>query len=56
MRKGIAKKDKHVQNEMKEKFYKDGLANGASENLLNYVWEQVVGKQLGLNDGSSKIW
>ena len=25
----------------------DGLANGASENLLNYVWEQVVGKQLG---------
>ena len=47
LRKGISKKDKQVQYQMKEKFYKDGLANGASENLLNYVWEQVVGKQLG---------
>lgn len=56
LRKGISKKDKQVQHKMKEKFFTDGLANGASENLLNYVWEQVVGKQLGLNDGSSKIW
>ena len=47
LRKGISKKSKDIQHEMKEKFYKDGLANGASENLLNYVWEQVVGKQLG---------
>ena len=56
LRKGISKKDKQVQYNMKEKFFIDGLANGASENLLNYVWEQVVGKQLGLNDSSSKIW
>lgn len=48
LRKGISKKNKKIQQEMKEKFYKDGLENGASENLLNYVWEQVVGKQLGL--------
>lgn len=47
LRKGISKKDKQVQHNMKEKFFTDGLANGASENLLNYVWEQVVGKQLG---------
>ena len=47
LRKGISKKDKQVQYNMKEKFFTDGLANGASENLLNYVWEQVVGKQLG---------
>ena len=56
LRKGISKKDKQVQHKMKEKFYADGRANGASENLLDYVWEQVVGKQLGLNEGSSKIW
>ena len=48
LRKGISKKNKKIQQAMKEKFYKDGIENGASENLLNYVWEQVVGKQLGL--------
>ena len=47
LRKGISKKNKKIQQAMKEKFYKDGIENGASENLLNYVWEQVVGKQLG---------
>ena len=47
LRKGISKKDKQVQHKMKEKFFTDGRKNGASENLLDYVWEQVVGKQLG---------
>lgn len=56
LRKGISKKNKQIQQEMKAKFFEDGRKNGASENILNYVWEQVVGKQLGLNDGSSKIW
>ena len=49
LRKGISKKSKQIQHDMKIKFFEDGKKNGASENILNYVWEQVVGKQLGLN-------
>ena len=47
LRKSIAKKKKKLQAEAKEKFYKDGLANGTSENLLNYIWDECIKPQLG---------
>lgn len=47
LRKGIAKKNRDLQAAMKEMFYSKGKELGTSENLLNYVWKDVVGKQLG---------
>ena len=47
LRKGISKKNKVLQHEMKEMFFKSGREIGTSDNLLNYVWNEVVGKQLG---------
>lgn len=47
LRKGIAKKKEALQKEMKEMFFKKGKDIGTSDNLLNYVWNEVVGKQLG---------
>ena len=54
LRKSIAKKKPALQQAMKEQFFERGKENHASDNLLNYVWKEVVGKQLGLNEGSSK--
>lgn len=48
LRKGISKKDKDLQHEMKTLLFNKGNEIGTSENLLNYVWNEVVGKQLGL--------
>lgn len=48
------KKKPALQQAMKEQFFERGKENHASDNLLNYVWKEVVGKQLGLNEGSSK--
>lgn len=47
LRKGISKKDKDLQHQMKTMFFDKGQEIGTSYNLLNYVWEEVVGKQLG---------
>lgn len=47
LRKGISKKDKNLQHKMKTMFFEKGREIGTSDNLLNYVWEEVVGKQLG---------
>lgn len=47
LRKSIAKKKKSLQAEAKEKFFKDGLSNGTSQNLLNYIWNECVVPQLG---------
>lgn len=47
LRKGIAKKKKDLQKNMKKMFFEKGRSLGTSENLLNYVWYEVVGKQLG---------
>ena len=47
LRKGISKKDKLLQAKMKEMFFEKGREIGTSDNLLNYVWKEVVGKQLG---------
>lgn len=54
LRKGIAKKDKQLQADMKKMFFEHGEKINTSKNLLNYIWKEVVGKQLGLNEGSSK--
>ena len=48
LRKGISKKDKDLQHQMKTMFFESGKAIKTSDNLLNYVWNEVVGKQLGL--------
>ena len=48
IRKGISKKDKNLQHKMKEMFFEKGEEHGASDNILNYVWKEVVGRQLGL--------
>lgn len=55
-RKGIAKKSKELQDQVKTMFFMRGSELGTSENLLNYVWHEVIGKQLGLNVSSSKTW
>ena len=47
LRKSIAKKKPALQQAMKEQFFERGKENHASDNLLNYVWKEVVGKQLG---------
>lgn len=47
LRKSISKKSKELQLEMKEYFFKHGKEIGTSDNLLNYIWDEVVGKQLG---------
>lgn len=48
LRKSISKKDKALQHKMKEMFFEKGHEQGARDNILNYVWKEVVGKQLGL--------
>ena len=47
LRKGISKKDKDLQAKMKDMFFTHGREIGTSDNLLNYIWKEVVGKQLG---------
>lgn len=47
LRKGIAKKDEKLQEAMKKMFFEHGKEIGTSENLLNYIWKEVIGKQLG---------
>lgn len=47
LRKGIAKKDKDLQAATKKMFFEYGKKIGTSENLLTYIWKEVVGKQLG---------
>ena len=48
LRKSISKKDKNLQHKMKEMFFEKGKEQGASDNILNYVWREIVGRQLGL--------
>ena len=47
LRKSIAKKKKDLQAKMKKEFFQRGSEIGTSRNLLNYIWKEVVGKQLG---------
>lgn len=48
LRKGISKKDKDLQAAMKKMFFEHGKKINTSDNLLNYIWKEVIGKQLGL--------
>lgn len=41
------KKNKDLQQKMKSMFFEHGREIGTSDNLLNYIWKEVVGKQLG---------
>jgi hypothetical protein len=34
--------------------FEHGKEIGTSENLLNYIWKEVIGKQLGLNTAQVK--
>ncbi len=47
LRKSIAKKKKDLQAKMKKEFFQRGSEIRTSRNLLNYIWKEVVGKQLG---------
>lgn len=47
LRKGISKKDKELQQSMKKMFFEHGKEIHTSKNLLNYIWKEVIGKQLG---------
>lgn len=40
LRKACAKQDPKKQEEQKVKFFEKGLANGTSENLLSYIWNE----------------
>lgn len=40
LRKATAKKDPKLQAAQHEVFFEKGLANGASHNLLNYIWNE----------------
>ena len=46
LRKLIAKKKIKLQKQAKEEFYERGFTNGASKNLLDYVWNECITPQL----------
>lgn len=48
LRKGVAKKNKKVIDEIKELFYKKGLDAGTRKVFLDYVWNIQIARQLGL--------
>ena len=54
LRKSIAKKNKELQAAMKNEFFKRGKEIHTSDNLLNYIWKEVIGRQLGLNEAQVK--
>lgn len=47
LRKAIAKKSKEAMEECYEQFYKSGKQLGTREELLNYVWDIQIKRQLG---------
>lgn len=47
LRKSVAKKDKALQEKEKELFFSQAKENGTTNNMINYVWEQVITPQLG---------
>lgn len=55
LRKSISKKNKELQAEMKEYMFSHGQELGTSMNLLNYVWNEVIGKQLGLDKNWAQV-
>jgi len=47
LRKAIGKKDEKTMKEVREKFFEKGIENGTSENLLKYIWNVQIKRQLG---------
>lgn len=47
LRKAIGKKSEKVMLEIKEQFFQKGKEIGSSENLLNYIWNVQIKRQLG---------
>jgi DNA polymerase-3 subunit alpha len=47
LRKGIAKKNKKVIEEVKAMFYNKGKETGTRIEFLNYIWEEQIKPQLG---------
>lgn len=47
LRKGIAKKKGKVQEEVKKLFYEQGVKTGSRMDILNYVWNVQIKRQLG---------
>ena len=47
LRKGIAKKKAEVIESIHDLFMEKGLENGTSEQMLKYIWEVQIGRQLG---------
>lgn len=47
LRKAVAKKNPKVLEEVKTLFFEKGRKVGTSENMLRYVWEVQIGRQIG---------
>jgi DNA polymerase-3 subunit alpha len=47
LRKAIAKKDQKALEEAREKFFENGKVLGNREELLRYVWDVQIKRQLG---------
>lgn len=47
LRKGCAKKVPKLIQQAKEMVFEQGLANGASDKLLHYIWDEQISMQLG---------
>jgi DNA polymerase-3 subunit alpha len=47
LRKAIAKKKADILADTKKMFYEKGNYSGTSSNLLNYVWNVQIGRQIG---------
>lgn len=47
LRKGCAKKVPKLIQQAKEMLFEQGIANGASDKLLHYIWDEQISMQLG---------
>lgn len=47
LRKAIAKKKKDILEKTKKKYFEKGRGLGNSENILNYVWDYQIARQIG---------
>lgn len=47
LRKGCAKKVPKLIQQAKEMVFEQGIANGASDKLLHYIWDEQISMQLG---------
>ncbi|WEG19060.1 DNA polymerase III subunit alpha [Alkalihalophilus pseudofirmus] len=55
LRKIIAKKKESEIKRMRNTFFEKGLKNGASENLLTYIWDVQIKRQLGYSFSNNHV-